>query len=535
LAERSGFGLPIAVDPRSEHAIARAATGITAFVGRTLKGPLHRPVRIAGLAEFQRIFGGLWQPSTLSYALEHYFDNGGRAALVVRVANGARPPTLSLPAGSGALRLVGVNPGSREYLRASVDYDGLPGHETDRFNLVLQRVRLPGTEQIEDQEIFRGISIEVSSGRCVRDVLRESRLMRVEGAAPLARPDRTSSGSDGAVSYVGSKSDGDDGAPLSDYDVIGSAVEHTGVFALDTDETFDLLCIPPLGREQDVGLATLLVAARLCRERHAMLVVDPPAQWSTASAALAAVRSWPFRSENAAMFFPRVTVFDRLRNRLETFGSAAAAAGMLARGDHALPVWAPAEAEEPLLRPGMRLAATVSDLERARLAQAGINTLQSVRSLAGRSLCACTLAAEGSPDWRYLAERRLALFILASVERGMRWLLAAPSNAVTWARAQGEVERFLEELDREGAFAGSQPEDSYFVICDERVNRVETIAQGKTQLLLGIATAKPGAFHAWMITYQAGRSRARPVAVNRLATSLQRVEREIEASILGSS
>ena len=43
----------------------------------------------------------------------------------MRVANGARPPTITLPAGRDALRLVALNPGSREYLRASVDYDGL--------------------------------------------------------------------------------------------------------------------------------------------------------------------------------------------------------------------------------------------------------------------------------------------------------------------------------------------------------------------------------------------------------------------------
>jgi uncharacterized protein len=516
LAERGSFGIPIAVDSTSERAIARSSTGITAFIGRTLKGPLDQPVRIASFAEFQRVFGGLWQPSTLSYAIEQYFDSGGRSAVVVRVANGARSPTLSLPAGTSMLHLVGVNPGSREYLRAAVDYDGIPEHDTDRFNLVLQRVRLPGSEQIEDQEIFRAVSIE-----CLRELLLESRLMRVQGAAPPSRPDRTSSGCDRAVSYVSSRFDGDDGAPLSDYDVIGSAVRSTGLFALPPEEPFDLLCVPPLSREQDAGLATLLVAARVCRERHAMLVVDPPAHWSSPAEALVAVRAWPFRSENAVMFFPRIMAFDRLRNRVETFGSAAAAAGMLSRADRALPVWAPAEADEPILRPGLKLAAAITDSERSRLAQARINTLQSVRSSTRARTSLCILAPSGSPDWRYLAERRLALFVLASIERGTHWLCSVASNPVNWARAQAEVEHFLDGLDREGAFAGSRSEESYLVICDERVNRAETVAQGKTHLLFGIATAKPGVFHAWMIAYQQGASRARPVAVNPLATLRQ--------------
>jgi uncharacterized protein len=518
LAERGSFGMPIAVDSTNERAIARSSTGITAFIGRTLKGPLDLPVRIASIGDYQRIFGGLWQPSTLSYAVEQYFDSGGHSAVVVRVANGARAPTLSLSAGTSELHLVGVNPGSREYLRAAVDYDGVAEPDVDCFNLVLQRLRLPGSEHIEDQEIFRAVSIE-----CLRDLLLHSRLMRVAGAVPPSRPDRTSSGSERAVSYVSSRFDGDDGAPLSDYDVIGSAVDCTGLFALRPEEQFDLLCVPPLSREQDAGPATLLVAARLCRERHAMLVVDPPAQWRSPAEALAGARTWPFRSENAAMFFPRISAFDRLRNRMETFGSAAAAAGMLSRADHALPVWAPAEAEEPILRTGMKLTAALSDSERAKLAQAGINTLQSVRSSGRDRIPLCTLAPSGSPDWRYLAERRLALFVLASIERGTHWLCSATSNPATWARAQAEVEHFLEELDREGAFAGSRPEESYLVICDERVNRAETVAEGKTHLLFGIATAKPGVFHTWMIAYHRGVSRARAVAVNPLATARQPV------------
>lgn len=543
MAEHGAFGSPIVEslppgEPQwasGEPAIERAPTGVAAFVGRTLRGPVNRPVRVASFAEYQQIFGGLWLPSTLSYAVEQYFENGGRAAIVSRVVNGARAPTLALPAGHGELVLVGIDPGSRVYLRAAVDYDGIAEGETDRFNLVLQRIRLPGTEQIDDQEIFRRVSIEPGSARFVGDLLTESRLMRLDGPAPPARPDRTTGGAAGpAVRYVSSRNDGDDGAPLSDYDVIGSATAGTGLFALQAQEGFDLLCIPPLSRERDVGLATLLVAARFCRERHALLIVDPPAEWTTAQTALAAFRGWPFRSENAVMFYPRVVALDRLRNRPETFGSAPAAAGLLARGDATLPVWAPAQGEDPILRPAFRPAAAVSEAERARLAQAGINTLQSVRTSGAAHLTSCTLAGtgSGSPDLKPLGARRLALFVVRSIERGARWLLSAPNEPPTWRRAHAQVERFLDELDREGAFAGSEPKDSYFVVCDERVNRRETIAEGKTHLLFGIAAVKPGEFHAWLVTYQDGASRVRTVAVNRLATSQQRVDWEIETSIL---
>ena len=98
--------------------------------------------------------------------------------------------------------------------------------------------------------------------------------------------------------------------------------------------------------------------------------------------------------------------------------------------------------------------------------------------------------------------------------------------------SRAQVEDFLGSLHARGAFAGSRPEDSYFVVCDDRVNRAESIAAGRVSLLLGFATSRPGDFHACLITHERGLSRVRPVAVNRLATSQERVAAEIETAIL---
>jgi uncharacterized protein len=528
-------GEQLAQQRRDNHAIERVPTAVAAFIGRTLKGPVNHALTVHSFNEFQQHFGGLWQPSTLAYAVEQFFENGGREARIVRVANGARPPTLTLPAGRGALRLSALNPGSREYLRASVDYDGLTATEPERFNLVVQRVRTAGSELVEDQEIYRRLSVAAASGRFIADVLLESRLVRVLGDPPAQRPERSASGPGGvAVGYTLSNPDGDDGAPLTDYDVIGDAGNGTGLFALGGAAVFNLLCIPPLARDRDVGLSTLLVAARVCREHHALLVVDPPAAWTSARVALDGLRTWPFRSDSALMYFPRVQAFDRLRGRVETFGSCGAAAGMIARSDEIWPVWAAAESEEAILRPGLRPAVPVSEADRARLAQAGVNTLLAVRTGPRSGVSPRTLAAGGSgaSDWRYLSARRLALFVAASIEQGTRWVVLEHNGPSIWQRAQAQVESFLDGLAALGAFAGTGSEDSHFVIADERVNRPQTLAEGKFNLLFGFATSKPGEFDTWLVTHRAGTSRVRPVSVNRSATSKQRVEWEIETSIL---
>lgn len=535
MANSLSSGAQLAQQSRDFHAIDGVATGVAAFIGRTLKGPVSRPLTVKSFAEFQQHFGGLWQPSTLSYAVEQFFENGGREARIVRVVNSARPPTLSLPAGGGTLTLVALNPGSREYLRASVDYDGLSAVDTDRFNLVVQRVRTAGSELVEDQEIYRRVSVAPGSGRLLSNVLLQSSLVRVQGAVPARRPDRSAGAPGGvAVGYTLCNPDGDDGAPLTDYDVIGSRARGTGLFAFAGADRFNLLCIPPLGREQDVGLSTLLVAARICREHCALLILDPPASWTSAPAALEALRTWPFRSDCAVMYYPRIQAFDRLRGRVEIFGSSAAAAGMIARSGESWPVWTAAEPEEAPLRPGLRPAVSVSDADRLRLTQAGVNTLLAVRTAARAGLGARTLAAGGggASDWRYLSARRLALYIAASIEQGTRWVQLEHNGPATWARARARAGEFLASLAAQGAFAGATARDSHFVICDERVNGEQSIADGKFNLLFGFATTRAGEFDTWLVTHRPGASRVRPVSVNRSATSQQRVEWEIQTSIL---
>ncbi len=322
--------------------------------------------------------------------------------------------------------------------------------------------------------------------------------------------------------------------PITDYDIIGSAQSATGIFALHAAPDINLLCIPPLTREQDVGLSTLLVAGRFCRERRAMLIVDPPSHWASSAAALDGMRHWPFRSEDAAMFFPRVVAFDRLRGRFELFAPCGVAAGMIARCDETWPVWAAAEGDDAILRPGLRPAWNVSNADRSRLINAGINLLQAVRIAPRYAASPRTLAsgAAAVSDWRFLSARRLALFVMTCIERGTRWMLFERNAQPTWTLAHAQVEAFLDSLYSEGAFAGRTGEESYFVVCDERINNEETLRAGKINLAFGFAASKPGEYHAFLVTHDPSGSRTRNISVNRFANYSPSVDLEIESSIL---
>jgi hypothetical protein len=519
LVTPSKQALQVAEERGPDHSISRLATARTAFVGRTLRGPVNRPVFIKSFVEFQHVFGGLWQPSLLGYAIEQFFDNGGREALIVRVVNGARSATLTLKAGEQALQLQALRPGTREFLRASVDFDNIAADELEIFNLTVQRVRAHGTGQVDDQEIFHRLSVSRTDHRYLPNAIAQSVLIRLVGEMPMQRPDRTLDPASGlATAYVNSNSDGDDGAPLTDYDLIGSSLEHTGVFALHQAEYFNFLCIPPLSRDRDVGPSALLVAARYCKERRALLIVDPPCGWQTADDALSGLRDWNFPNENALMYFPRVLAHDKLRGHFESFAPCGAVAGMLARYDEGAPVWLTADREEPILRPGFRPACLVGEDRRIRLASLGVNTLQAVRSAARMNVRLRTLAAgnTANADWRYLSARRLALFILSSIEQGTRWVVAAGSLAEVAETVITQVRAFFEGLYEAGTFGTRRMQEAYFVICDERVNNSSALSGSEVQFVIGFAASREHEFHCFRISHSAAGSKVQPVSLNRL-------------------
>jgi hypothetical protein len=507
-------GIVVAEGPGADSAIAQLPAAVTAFVGRALRGPVNRPVAVRSFAEFHQLFGGLWQPSPLSYAVEQFFESGGQRAVIVRVVNGGAPATITLPCGAESLTLAALSPGSREALRASVDYDNIAANEPDRFNLVVQRVRSRGSEHIEDQEIFRRVSVVPDTTRYVTRALQESQLVRVRGRVPAIRPDRTfRPGSRHPIGYVDSNPDGDDGAPLTDYDVIGSPETDTGLFALAAAEDVRFICIPPLARDCDVGPGVLLVADRYCREHNALLIVDPPAAWQSCDDALQGLHEFEFRSEHALMCFPRIQAFDRLRGHAETFANCGAVAGTLARLDEQRSPWLPGSDEELLLRPAARPQFVLTDAERSRLAAHGINPLQSLRSASPRALVLKTLAggAAASPEGRLLTAQRRKLLLMASIERGTRWAVFEHSELAVWQKLERQLQAFLQPLAAAGLFGPPGEPETFQVVCDERVNSPEDVAAGRVNVLVSLRAAQAGQWRSFMVTHSRAGSLVRPV------------------------
>ncbi|MGS4947718.1 phage tail sheath C-terminal domain-containing protein [Meridianimarinicoccus sp. RP-17] len=71
-------------------AVGRLARGdIAVFLGYCRRGPLGRPVRVHALRQAEEIFGAALDHGYLWHALKGFFETGGRAAYVIRVATTA--------------------------------------------------------------------------------------------------------------------------------------------------------------------------------------------------------------------------------------------------------------------------------------------------------------------------------------------------------------------------------------------------------------------------------------------------------------
>lgn len=512
-------GVYIEEVPSGVRTITGVATSITAFIGRAARGPVNEPVRVQSFAEFERIFGGLWQSSTMSYAVSQFFQHGGRDALIVRVFNGnvvTSTPTITLLTDNSSLVLEAASPGRwGSSLRATVDH--LTRDQTDAllFNLTIEEMDEPAGTRVLAVESFRNVSVAPGDPRFVDTVINEqSALVRVRTSAP-----DDESPNDASVDAVGNTTD--DGGEIADTDITGNQNDRTGIFALDSADLFNLLCIPPRTRTIDLADTTWAAAAGYCEDRRAMLIVDPPSSWtanasaaiSTAEAGVNALRTavGTDDSRNAAAYFPRLRMPDPLaENRPADFAPCGAVAGIMARTDVQRGVWKAPAGLDASFSGVQSMTYTMTDEQNGVLNPVGLNCLRTfpvaghvvwgARTLAGADLLAS--------EWKYVPVRRLALFLEESLYRGTQWVVFEPNDEPLWAQIRLNVGAFMQNLFRQGAFQGATPRDAYLVKCDRETTTQNDINLGIVNIVVGFAPLKPAEFVVIKIQQLAGQVEA---------------------------
>ena len=124
-------------------------------------------------------------------------------------------------------------------------------------------------------------------------------------------------------------------------------------------------------------------------------------------------------------------------------------------------------------------------------------SVNAIRLFVGKGILvwgARTLAGNDN-EWRYVNVRRFFNMVEESVKKATEAFVFEPNDANTWAKIRGMVENYLNIKWRDGALAGTKPEQAYFV----RVGLGETmtaqdILEGRMIVEIGMAIVRPAEF-----------------------------------------
>jgi phage tail sheath protein FI len=544
--------------PSGVRTITGVSTSITAFVGRASRGPVNKATVVNSFGDFETRFGSLSNDSALGFAVRDFFLNGGSQAVIVRLyradtanipnSNPPAPPVAKRTFSVGDLDFIAASEGRwGNGLRAAIDLDNITDAaaltlgvaKSALFNLSVRDVATGRSERylnltaIEsprrvDRVLAEGSTLirydgvpegteAIAAGKdafsTLEDTLAEAKkdlsdarnAGQQDVAAEIAAVAAAQTALDNALNAAAKGVS--DGLPLAvgDFLPANGESEKKGLYALEQTDLFNLLCIPPYRGPNDavdVDTGVVAAAAAYCEKRRAMLIVDAPKSWTTKDAAREGFTDVDndnvgTRSRNAALFFPRLSLPNPLRdNQYETFAACGAVAGVFARTDASRGVWkAPAGLDATLV--GVpKLSVPLTDAENGELNPLGINCLRALPA-SGRVVWGSrTLRGSDqlADEYKYVPVRRTALFIEESLYRGLQWAVFEPNDEPLWAQIRLNVGAFMHNLFRQGAFQGSSPRDAYFVRCDKETTTQNDINLGIVNVVVGFAPLKPAEF-----------------------------------------
>jgi phage tail sheath protein FI len=97
-------------------------------------------------------------------------------------------------------------------------------------------------------------------------------------------------------------------------------------------------------------------------------------------------------------------------------------------------------------------------------------------------------------DYKYVNVRRLMIFLEASIDQGLQWVVFEPNAEPLWARVRRAISNFLTVVWRNGALEGTTVEQAFFVRCDRTTMTQTDIDSGRLICEIGVAPVKPAEF-----------------------------------------
>ena len=533
-------GIYIEELPSSSHSVTPAPTSVTVFVGYTnpfwlsapsgTPPPFNQAIEIFSFADYQALFGGFfnspWLPDYVGQAVLQFFMNGGSNAYVVALqAKNYFDPTKTPPKnmGSVAAATAALTNGGNGFTFTALQPIGLAGTPPVGLPMTLtvsNVVTGAATNDTADLTLIYGTTVEtyrrVAIGDLVSTVNARSALAVV---APTGTVPAKYDGLPTPLTFAYGTT------PTAGWTLI-SPLDFAPVFAdnapLDKVSVFNLMCLP--GLTDPTALAQALA---YCEKKRAFFIMDPPAnavadtQAETllpASLGTAATMEsiWDGAtiptSANGAIYFPYLQTTDPVTAAPSTSPPSGFVAGIYAREDNNRGVWkSPAGLETTILgTTGVVPWGVMTDPQQGVLNPLGVNALRTFPGIGSVVFGARTLVSENPAfeQWRYVAVRRMALFIEQSLYGSLGWAIFEPNDTPLWNALAQEVNAFMLGLFRQHAFQGDTADKAFLVQCDGSTTSQQDIDNGVVNILVGFAPLKPAEFVVIQITQLAGQTQS---------------------------
>ncbi|MEW9700889.1 phage tail sheath family protein [Paenibacillus sp. SI8] len=102
--------------------------------------------------------------------------------------------------------------------------------------------------------------------------------------------------------------------------------------------------------------------------------------------------------------------------------------------------------------------------------------------------------------WKYVNVRRLFIFIEESIKNGTNWVVFEPNDEQLWARVQRTIDAFLTRVWRDGALMGGSPSEAFYINIGRSTMTQDDIDNGRLICVIGVAPVKPAEFVIFRIT-----------------------------------
>lgn len=293
--------------------------------------------------------------------------------------------------------------------------------------------------------------------------------------------------------------DGDDQiAAITDADYVGlddpEPDNRTGLQTLRNIEEISIVAVP--GRVSPGLQAQVIIHCELKRYRFAVLDGPPP---PTDSLADIQAQRQQFDTKYAALYHPWLLIADPYPQSVGTVADYP-----VPPSGHMLGVYARTDIDRGVHKaPANEVVRGVIGLQRVLNKEQhdllnpyplNINVIRDFRSNNRGIRVYGGRVITSDSDWKYVNVRRLLIFIEASIDRGLQWVVFEPNAEPLWARVQRSISNFLKLVWRNGALEGTKFEEAFFVKCDRTTMTQTDIDQGRLICLVGVAPVKPAEF-----------------------------------------